>query len=1246
MANEELFKRLSEAAKKAAEAGGPKPPEAAPPPETPASPEAASPVMEQAAEEMQKITEAKNVPKERIAAFAEKLKEGIPEAAKRIVGSEKNLPKNERVFSIVESLLTADESQLADPAYMRGVAEKLVAVAQESGLTSPTAVEARRYLRNIVAEHPSLAELQYQAAPVIQGGAGETGEEGPSENGVDEDLTREAKRIYDEAKDTELRDTPLATELQELQYRFRVDPGAAYDSRLIDDTVRRMVETGRRDGLSEAVVQQAVERVRQFERFTDLKMRKYQEKLRGGRVVTWSEVMGTAPDPGLHKPDEVFPDFRYIPPADVERIIQGDEGEARWYFDFIDQIYSMGREETRPTLTQDQRFQEFKDYLVWKYGSEYHLAVQLYQKHWDSRGQYEYAVKGLMYNPGDVKDRLKAMSLLQGADLDHLYKNFEHSNEAYSLYEHVVFELMATKRAKYGEAIKYLREEINWNGKRMKREDILSELKKKQREEGFDPKTGKKTASPLSVEDQRLMHEIQQQMDLASEGVMLWDDDVQSYTELHITLSKLRKAREELLKKKSEGKPLTEKEMDQLSEVERLYQIYSHREEMLNENFTQELLETRGLSPVDIEVRKRLIEYLKAQHPEDPNYRPAEYEIRMALWAARTAMIGSGRMAMVGAMMSIPPRASGFEAASGKDVMRAPAFEDIQRIFNPENFATRFNIGGDMGITARSIFRQNLLRTKGINPKDRAWYQKIGGAVENLGAKLKLTKTKEWQEHKKHEPAERREAMEAWEFAEDATGISFSELLGPGFMASGGFYDGTGWRLEKGVADEVRAKLLSMKKLPENAALLDNQALSIQLLTVGGHTLKEQAAERKPILDRMLRRNPTKFLEILEEDTEKILTKNKISHEEWKKFKEALTLAEMRMAHEKEWQFARIDLAEQKDFDALVVPFLKQLKLDEGSYGRLRQVLVDLQGEVYRGRTVETGGGKFGTKMEAIAHLKLPLTMSLTDFDWKESNFYQLGTVAMNRRIRDVGSQMRARDAMLDFFSNEEMILSPNDYSKTLQKIMEVRKAIVDYSGPEAAENTVKELLRVFLAMNRHRSLGSLLAWFPGGTTLWKNIAEYDWRPDAPGRPTYERYAIKGVGKLAEWFIGFPIKIATKIPGASWMMDKTLPGVKNFAHEPFDKWPHSLGEAISYSVRYTGSHANFWDEAKLAEVIATAQDMGLFINHPEYANDLRREFHAFRIDLIWAMPRKFWWVPLVATIAVASAKAAEEESKR
>lgn len=1204
MANEELFKRLNEAAKKAAQSGGqplspetPTPPEPSYPPETP-----------EVRPEQEVKKDVKEVSKERLTAFAAKRAEVASETAKRrMLGGDGEFPKDERVFSIVESLLTADEAQLADPEYMRGIGLQLVAVAKESGLTSPTAVEARKYLRKIIAENPSLADLQIEAVPVIAGGSGaeDGSSQGESEENADRDpeLSQEVKKLFDESVDADLKDTPLGFDLQELQYRFRVDPGAAYDNRLTDDAVRRMVEKGRREGVDEKLVQKAVERVRYFERFTDLRMQKHQEKLRGGRVVTWGEIMQNAPNPDLHKPDEVFPDFRYIPPADVEMLIQGDEGEARWYFDFIDQIYSMGREETRPTLTQDQRFQEFKDYLVWKYGGEYHLAVQLYQKHWDSRGQYEYAVKGLMYNPGDVKDRLKAMSLLQGADLDHLYKNFDHSNEAYSLYEHVLFELMATKRAKYGEAIKYMQEEISWNGKHMKREDVLKELRAKQRQEGFDPAKGK-TQSPLSIEDQRLMHEIQQQNDLAAEGVMLWDDDVQSYTELHITLSKLKNNREELLKKKSQGTALTEKENEQLAEVDRLYQIYSHREEMLNENFTQELLETRGLSPVDIEVRKRLVEYLQAQHPEDSNYKPAEYEVRMALWASRTAMIGSGRMAMIGAMMSIPPAVE-YGTASGKHVMRAPAFEDIQRIFNPETFASRFNIGGDMGITARSIFRKNLLNTKGINPKEPGWFKKIGGAVEKLGEKFKITKSKEWREAKHHEhDKERQASMEAWEFAEDATGISFSELLGPGFMASGGFYDGTAWRLEKGVADELRGKLLSMKKLPENAALLDNQALSIQLLTAGN------AAERKPILDRMLRRNPSKFLELLEEDTERILTKNKVTHEEWKKFKEALSLAELKMAHEKDWQFARVDLAEKKDFDALVVPYLNILKLDPTRSENLRQVLVDMQAEIYRGRTVEASGGTFHNKMDAIAALKLPLTMSMTDFDWKESNFYQLGTVAMHRRIRDVGAQMNARNGMLEFFSNNEMVLSPNDYTKSLQKMMEVRTAIVDYSGPDAAENTVKEMMRVFFEMNRHRSLKTV-GWVPGLTRGLMYLAEVDLRP------------LKD-NKILQLVFGKD----------RW---------KELVKEKISHWPHSVGEAISYSSRYTGAHANAWDEAKMEEILVSAQDMGLFINHPEYILDLRREFKTGLPYRLTALYRKYWWVVLAATLAIAIEKSTKEQ---
>lgn len=1195
MANEELWKRISDAAKKTAESNpSVSNPEAALPPEPSAT------VM-QSAESTQK-GDIIAVAKERLAQMGEKISGSIPESVKRIVGSqEEDLPTDARVFSIIESLLVVDEAKLNDPAFMRGVGEKLVGVIAEVGYTSPTGLEAQKFLNRIIAENPSLVDLQYRAIPTISGGSGLSEESPANEEGEPKsELAKQAEKLFTEEGVDPLTDTPFAKELKSLRYRLEVDPNAVYsDDKLIDNAIRRISESGEKEHVDPTLVRDAVGRVREFERYASLQYQKHREEASGQRVVRWGEIKDAAPNPNLHSDEEIFPDFRYIPAADVETILKGDGGEAEWYFNFIDQIYSLGREETRPTLTQDQRFQEFKDFLVWKYGGEYHLAVQLYQKHWDSRGQFEYAVKGLMYNPGDVKDRLKAMSLLQGADLDHLYKNFDHANEAYSLYEHVMFELMAEKRGAYGESLKYLREEISWNGKSMKREDILKELKAKQRQEGYDPEKGK-TQSTLSVADQRLMHEIQKQMDLASEGVMLWDDDVQSFTELHITLSKLRNSREDLLKKKSEGMALSESEQEQLHEVDRLYQIYSHREQMLNESFTQELIQTRGLSPVDIEVRKRLVEYLKAQTGKEP----AEYEVRMALWAARTAMIGSGRMAMIGSMMSIPPSQE-YHANSGKDVMRAPAFEDLQRIFNPETLASRFNIGGEMGVTARGILRQNLLRTKGITEKDPGWFKKVGGG---LAEKLKLTKTKEWQDSKFHEHDKQRQAaMEAWEFAENATGISFSELLGPGFMASGGFYDGTAWRLEKGIADELRNKMLDMKKLPENAALLDNQALSIQLLTAGN------ADERRPILDRMLRRNPSKFLELLEEDTEKILLKHNVTHEEWKKFKEALSLAELKMAHEKEWQFARVDLAEKKDFEALVSPYLEILHLDPARSETFRQVLSDLQAEVYRGRNVEAASGTFRNKMDAIAQLKLPLTMSLTDMDWKESNFYQLGTVAMHRRIRDVGAQMRARDAMLEFMSNSEMLLSPNDPNESLKKIVEIRTAIIDYSGPEAAENTAKEMMRVLIEMNRHRHLWSIGA-IPGATFVAKRFAEVDLRNM----------------KDSIWMT--PVRLVVGKDRWAKFIDTKVAHV-----------PHSVAESISYSLRYTGYHGNAWDEKKIEQVLATAHDMGMFIHHPEYIHDLQNEFHTTWGDRMFALARTYWWIILLATLGIALEQAIEEQ---
>jgi len=1211
MAGEELSRRIAEAAKKAAAQSAEQKP----------SLEEVKPAQGQVIENAVP-NDVHNVPAERMIEFTNKLSQGVKEAAQKIIGKGE-YPKDERVFSIVESLLIADEAMLSDATYMRSIGERLANVAAEAGYFSETGTEARNYLNRIIDQNPSLSDLRLRAMPEISGGSGLSDQEAENDQEASEessDITDSEykeiiKQLYDGPNESILKDTSVGKELQNLQFRLEVDPNSLFrDQHLVDNVVKEIVKAGQKDNLDPKIVREAVNRARTIESWLAEKLEA--EDTRG--VIRWSEVKNDAPASVKHADNQPFM-FRDITKDEISKYFKrGAEGEADWYFNFIDQIYSMGREESRPGLTHEQRFQEFKDYLVWKYGDEYHLAVQLYQKHWDSRGQFEYSVKGLMYNPGDVKDRLKAMSLLAAADLDHLYKNFDNSNVAYNLYEHVMFETMAEKRKKYGEAVKYMDGKETWNNEEFKtREKLLERLKSKQREEGVNKK-GERTQSSLTIEDQKLMYEIQIQNDLAAEGVMLWDDDVQSYTEMHIKLTKLQAERDGLIKKQSDGTKLTEKELDQLQEVNRLYKIYSQRELSVDDNFTQKLLQTRGLSPVDIEVRKRLTEYYKSTHN---GKEPPEYEVRMALWAARTAMIGSGRMAMIGAMMSKAPRSSGHESPSGKDVMRAPAFEDLQRIFNPEVFASRFSIGGDFGKVARDVFRENLKNTKKITEKKKSWMRrKISGLFgSGEGSHGKLSHTKAWGEakHGEHDAA-KLAAMESAEFAEDLTGISFSELLGPGFMKSGGFYDGTGWRLEKGVFDELRNKVMVMKNVPEGAALLDNQALSIQLLVVSG-THQEQAAQRKPILDRMLRRNPSKFLELLQEDSEKILLKHGITDKEWGYFKEALSLAELKSAHEKEWQFARIDMADKKDFDALITPFLTSLGVkDAGRQEKMRMVLSDMQSVMYEKRTIETAEGKiFHNKMDAVAELALPLTMSLTDFDWKDTNFYQLGTVAMHRRIRDIGAQMRARDAILGIISNQEMALSPVDPIKTLEKFKEVREAIVDYSGADAAEATVKELARVFLEMNRHRHLN--LEWIPfdAGTWAIKQVAEWDLR------------------WLKNAWILKPFKLAAGKDRWDKLMD-----------EKVTHWPHSFGEYISYAVRYTGSHANAYDEAKMEEIISGMEQMGLFINHHEYAQDLRNEFKTRLGSRTWALVRKYWFVLFVITFFTAATQAVTEESKK
>lgn len=915
----------------------------------------------------------------------------------------------------------------------------------------------------------------------------------------------------------------------------------------------------------------------------------------------WKDIQNR-PDTSLHPDDEVF-SARALSMEDIQKLKEGKEKE--WFYTFVDEIYGLGKEETRPGLPEQYKFDDFSDFMKWKYGAaDYPRIITEYKKHWDDRGRFEYAIKGLLYKPGDIKERLKAIRMLTGADLDYLYK-FKYANYTSSLYEQVVKDLMSDRAA-------IRRENLTWLGQDIDEETrkILGTLIKENQTIKNDQawqflrdrvdREGKPVE--LTTEQQILMKKIENSRDIVMEGAMLWDSDIQSYTEVYMELDAMRE-RQRWLAETQNKRALTPEEREEFTEltkkIEQKYQTYRQTKEKIPENLSQEMNYMRGLSPVDLEVRKRLLEYLKTQGTSEVQ----EYEIRMAIWAAREAAIGSGRLPAIGSFMATAPAMfpkrvemkgmenvkKFYEMAKGKSVMRSPAFEDLQRFYNPELFAHRFGFGGPLGERARAILRKNLL----------------------TGKHYQITKTKEWKEDWKDvKDPDTRKVRLVMEFAEKNLGISFSELLGPGFMAGGGDTDATSWRLEKGVLDELRNKFLEMQNILPKDAKIDNQALGIQLLV----TKPDDIQERKRIIDKMVKRSPSIFLQQLDLRDEVLRENNlKIDSEDWAIFKRVLSIAEIDLWDKTEFKFADIDLGTQEGFDKVVKPILDRLGYSD-RHARFAKIIKDVQTKLNEKRPVGEGRRefKYATFLEQYIYHEFPMTISLTDFDWSDANFHELGTIAFDRRGRDNEAMAQARDMLLDLISKPHL-LSPIKVEDTCKAIYEFRNMVNNYADPNTAEKATREVVRVILEVNRNRAaMDTIVGWIPGGVSAMKLISEMDFR-----------------GWKDNGFLNF-------VTGNQW---------HNLAESRIEKWPESIAQAISLSVGYTGPHGNAWDEKKMGEFINSLDQMGAFVANRDFIKDLRREFKTGPFWQAFGVARKYWWVVPVATIAVAATQELEEEKK-
>lgn len=963
---------------------------------------------------------------------------------------------------------------------------------------------------------------------------------------------------------------------------------------------------------------------------------------------------------------------RSMPQHMVDRLLE--VGYRDWFYEFSDRVFGLGSERVNPSLAQQYVYEEFRQFIDALFGSNAEIVFQEFGKHWEERSKLDYIVHSLGLGPGDTKRRLETMGMYEASDEDYLL-SFDYANLAFSFYERETFGLLGDRLRTYESKLAWLKSDVDnqfYNNDKKLVKTMLQGVypdmdpkdldkvvglygkRKLHRDEYIGILKAEKLHQPEVTFAQnnyeRQLEEIQLSMDTVARGVLLEDTDAWGYADFDIHLVKttenIARLQADFDNPKSTMTPEERRsfaeDMKKLQEQkERLIKLRMGKIEEIDPKLTNEtdptkllteLNNRRGLSHIEANVYERLREYLHSTTGKEPS----QTQIRMAIWAARTHMMATGRMAAIGALYARVPGME-YKTGSWKHAMRSPAFEDLVRIMNPEMFADRFNMGGDMGEVMRAYFRFNQRKNRiaGGESKNRGTLVDYNSQYEKS-----FFDSDEWK-HLKSEVHDNptSAAMQSMEFAEKVLNINFSELLGPGFMSTGGQYEGNTWRMDLGVLDQIKKYYLELG----TKGVLDNEALAVRYLIAS-------PTERIPVLEKMMRRTPSKFLNLMADQRDDMLQQSGIAVNDvqWDLFQRAIQYAETSLWDKAEYKNRPVDFSLEADFNAILKPIMEKMetsdhvKLSAADIPKYRTFLKTLQDRLVARRNIE---GVYESTLDAIAREKLPLTLSLDDFNWSDAQMKELGHMAFPRRTRDIGAMERARNELLSFWSNKEFILSPMDIKDTVKHLLELQSAIDDYAGKAVSEPVVKDIARLIIEFNRDRSLWSAPSFLPGGSSIGKWLAELDLRPDAPNRNKLAAAALKGMGKVAQFTVGNLAKASMKFKPLGEFMNWLMPGWKGFAHEPFEKWPHSVAEAISWSVRFTGGHGNHWNEVKIDEFISTLHDAGLFVNNPNFVHDLRAEFKAGWGIKMMAQVRRYWWVVPLATVIMASTQSIEEEKK-
>jgi len=921
--------------------------------------------------------------------------------------------------------------------------------------------------------------------------------------------------------------------------------------------------------------------------------------------IRYEDIRGGIPaDERTHdveRKDDIFT-FRSdaFTPENIKILIEeGSEGEDAIFFSFIEKIDGLGKSHERASIPEQYFWDEFERYMEWKYKENVKAHLGPYEYVWKEHERLSMVIKNLLYQPGDLKDKIKNLQFLTQADFDHFVHNYKWGGDAAQLYEEVIFDLLSDRRAKYDKALSELTTP-GTNGKKQIEvyQDLMQWRKKGSvvSNDEIEVLKGKKINQLTSAEIEGAKNEIianknkeisvlQDKIDTVGSGVMLWDNDIQNNTEVQFEIVKMKQELDKLQIKKDNGDLLTDYEKEQLKTLEERItykrSVILKRENASDvKNINKEAHDTSELSAIDVEVRSRLLLLLKSRGinvEEIP-----EWQIRRAIWASRQGIIGSGRIMSICSTLVTRPAyelKDLYKVDIGKYVMRSPAFEDLQRIINPDMFQDRFGTASEAGAIFRATTTVGFLEQKGFKFRNDERYKR--------------------QIEKDLDP-EVRKSREFLRQVREETGIPYTETIVQGLFQGGGMFDKSLWRGELTVVDAIRKHRESMGLPPD--AQLENQALGIRI------ALANTPEEKRLLIEKLVERNPGKLMQLLGEPLDRIMTAHGFAHdsEKTKILKRALSLSTVIVSQKREFITKDVRLmSNEADFNLIIKPLLLDQKMSEADITTSFKILKELKQEFTKTRK----DMQYSSMLDAWAHTELPLTITMSDINWEEVDFSMMGTAGPDRRGRDLFNMSQARDAWMKL--EDPALLCNKDTKEVLKIIKEFRSAMNNYTSPRAAEDLTYELVKSWIEFNRNKRTKHIYdptAWIPLVGTVMKNAGFINW--GALDKIAHGLKLTKNNHAIQEW-------MREKVTG-NW----------------------------SYAARFTGPKGNAWEEKEIDQVLDALLGMGIFNNNEASYVRLRREKRAGIGRQFFGLVRKNWWLVPLITVLMSAKTSLDEEKKK